>query len=666
MAPWALRLLVAASPLASLAAHAKPHVLFILADDYGWANMGVHRRNGGSSPEEQQGKAEVHTPNMDALIDNGILLDRHYTYKICSPSRSAIQSGRMAVHVNPVNSAVTSRNYNDPVSGYAGIPRNMTGLAEKMRSGGYRTHMVGKWDAGMATPEHSPKGRGFDTWYGYYQHANDYWRKSTVFFATGEIDACLNRMKDLSMHNETYSGPVRDAVSLSSACQNDEESDPGCYEEHLFKERVLSIIQSHDASKAENPLFLFYSFHLLHTPLQVPKIWLKKLDSLVAAAGGKPIDSENRRLYAAMTLYMDSAIGEAVKALKEKNMYDNTLIIFTSDNGGPIYEPGAASNHPLRGGKYADWEGGVRTNAFVSGGFVPEQRRGKIFSGIINVADWYGTLTELAGVEMADHRAEKANTWLKQKGLPLLHPVDSVPQWQNIVNDKNGRTTPMHLSSQAVLHWPYKLVTGKQVMTAWQGAVYPNCSTATSLANHNGPLPPQQDVKVFGEPMPVADPQAEIDRQTWTFDCGEGCLVNVEDDPTEHINLAGDPAYGQMLHSLQGTLKQMNEDLFQPDRGLDRVEACEVAIDQSRTFGPFVDYQDFYSPGPEKTFIEKVEDAALATLLRQANSEQIKPLIVGAIQTLSPRVFDQKAASFDKCRTEDAESLHSQGAYVTV
>eukprot|EP00439_Symbiodinium_sp_Y106_P028487 s185_g3.t1 len=632
--------LLAAAPLLAQASQAKPHVLFILADDYGWGNMGVHRRDAASTPEEQQGKVEVHTPNMDALIDEGILLERHYTYKICSPTRSSIQSGRLAVHVNPVNSAVTSRNYNDPVSGYAGIPRNMTGIAEKMRDGGYRTHIVGKWDAGMATPEHSPKGRGYETWYGYYQHANDYWHKSTVFLATGEIDACLNRMRDLSMHNETYSGPVRDAISLSAACQEDEESDPG-YEEYLFKQRVLNIIQNHDTSKPENPLFLFYSFHLLHTPLQVPKAWLEKLDALVSAAGGKPIDSENRRLYAAMTLYMDAAIGEAVDALKQKKMYDNTLIIFTSDNGGPIYEPGAASNHPLLGGKYTDWEGGVRTNAWVSGGFVPENRRGAKYNGIINVADWYGTLTQLASVDMTDHKSDKANQFLKEspsqnvKGLPLLHPVESMPQWGNIVNDKPGRTGPMHLSSQAVLRWPFKLVTGKQVMSTWQGPLYPNCSTVHSLQNRNGPLPPQQDVKVFGEPMPVAESQAEIDRQTWTIDCGAGCLVMLG---THRVSLS----------SIGAEVSNRAHDLFNPDRGLDRIEACEVAIEQSRTFGPFVESKDFYSPAPPKTLLEQVEDAALTAVLRKANSPMGKTLAVSAIQTIAPRVFAN--SNFDQCR----------------
>merc|ERR1712227_719868 len=122
----------------------KPHVVMILADDYGWGNIGVHRR--GWSPDQQQAEAEVHTPNLDRLIHKGILLERHYAYKICSPSRSALQSGRFGQHVNSVNTGVTYWNPGDNVSGFAGIPRNMTGVAQKMRQGGYRTHMVGKWD----------------------------------------------------------------------------------------------------------------------------------------------------------------------------------------------------------------------------------------------------------------------------------------------------------------------------------------------------------------------------------------------------------------------------------------------------------------------------------------------------------------------------------------
>eukprot|EP00929_Paragymnodinium_shiwhaense_P063096 TRINITY_DN31542_c0_g1_i1.p1 TRINITY_DN31542_c0_g1~~TRINITY_DN31542_c0_g1_i1.p1 ORF type:complete len:692 (-),score=111.43 TRINITY_DN31542_c0_g1_i1:217-2238(-) len=637
----------------AVAAHQtrKPHVLFILADDYGWANLGYHRRGNATSEAERQGQAEVQTPNMDALIDAGIHLDRHYTYKICSPSRSSIQTGRLAVHVNPINTGVTSRNYDDPVSGYAGIPRNMTGLAQKMRQGGYRTHIVGKWDAGMATPEHSPRGRGYETWVGYYQHANDYWRKSTVFQAVGELDSCLNTMIDLSMHNATYNGGVRDSKSLSHECLNDEEADPACYEEYIFKERVLEVIKSHDMSKIDEPLFLFYSFHLIHTPLQVPKWWLAKIDDLVAKAGGKPFSSQNRRLYAAMVLYMDAAIGEAVSALKKKGMYDDTLIIFTSDNGGPVYEPGAANNHPLQGGKYSDWEGGVRTNAFVSGGFIPPSKRGSNFEGVINVADWYSTLLNFAAVDPADHQAEEANKRLKEKGLPLLPPVDSVPQWEFIMSGKNGRAAPMHMSEKALIQWPYKLVTGTQVFSTWMGPVYPNCSTIHSMANHDGPLPAQQDVKIFGEPMRLASSPAEVARQTWTKDCRDGCLHNIRDDPTEHVDLASEEAHQKLLKSMQEKLKELNKDLFTPDRGTDRFEGCDTALQQGRVFGPFVDVDGYYSPPPHRTPLQKVSDTMLRASLKLADTAIVKRAIIKGVNAVSPRIIGSHA--WDKCISTD-------------
>ena len=120
----------------------KPHVVFALADDFGWANFGAHRAAG------EQGAAEAQTPFLDGLLREGIELRRYYTYKICSPSRSALQSGRLPVHVNTANSAVSIFNESDPVSGYAGVPRNMTCVANKLAAAGYDTHFVGKWDAG--------------------------------------------------------------------------------------------------------------------------------------------------------------------------------------------------------------------------------------------------------------------------------------------------------------------------------------------------------------------------------------------------------------------------------------------------------------------------------------------------------------------------------------
>ena len=116
---------------------------------------------------------QVQTPNIDGLVQEGIKLDRHYVHKFCSPTRCAIQSGRAPIHVNVINAAPEVSNPLDPVAGYAGMARNMTGIAEVMKRGGYKTHFAGKWDVGMATGEHTPVGRGYDTTLHYYHHVRE-------------------------------------------------------------------------------------------------------------------------------------------------------------------------------------------------------------------------------------------------------------------------------------------------------------------------------------------------------------------------------------------------------------------------------------------------------------------------------------------------------------
>ena len=138
------------------------HIIHILADDLGWAELGYHRTDGAASPPD------VLTPNIDKLAMGGLRLERFYVDKICSPSRCAIQTGRAPIHVNVQNVVPESVNPSDPVGGYQGIPVNMTGMANHLQAAGYSTALVGKWDAGMATPEHSPAARGYTTWLGYY------------------------------------------------------------------------------------------------------------------------------------------------------------------------------------------------------------------------------------------------------------------------------------------------------------------------------------------------------------------------------------------------------------------------------------------------------------------------------------------------------------------
>jgi arylsulfatase B len=116
----------------------RPHILIVLLDDWGHANLGAHR-------SDPAGKREVVTPQMDGLIATGRELTQAYVHKYCSPSRSSLQTGRLPIHVNVLNLDAAVHNPADPVSGFAAVPRNMTGIATKMKAGGYATHQVGKW-----------------------------------------------------------------------------------------------------------------------------------------------------------------------------------------------------------------------------------------------------------------------------------------------------------------------------------------------------------------------------------------------------------------------------------------------------------------------------------------------------------------------------------------
>ena len=220
----------------SISAADKPHILFLIVDDWGWANVGYHR-----NPPTQ----EVQTPNFDSLVKDGLELDQNYVFRFCSPSRSSLMTGRLPIHVNDLNKVATY-NPDDPIGGYAGIPPKMTGIAEKLRSVGYETHMVGKWHAGDVTPAQIPAGRGFDTSFGYLRGANDYYT---------ERDGQCNKT------------PVVDLWDTDKPAWGVNGTGPDNYEEALFTERVQQVINNRDTTK---PLFLYYAPHIVHTPQEVP------------------------------------------------------------------------------------------------------------------------------------------------------------------------------------------------------------------------------------------------------------------------------------------------------------------------------------------------------------------------------------------------------------
>ena len=480
-----------------------PNIVFILVDDWGWANAGYHR---------EASNEEVVTPNIDNLVEEGLELNHHYVYNVCSPTRCSAMTGRYPIHVYDMNDNPFHYNPNDPISGFSQIPRNMTLIAEKLRDAGYAPHVVGKWDVGMATWDHTPLGRGFESFIGFFHHDNDYWNEYVDFCEHTKI---IDFWED--------DAPARHLNGTG-------------YEEGIFKNRILQIVNKHDENK---PLFLYYAPHLLHTPLQIPRSYYDMFSN---------IDDEERRLYQAMVYYLDETIGELVDALKARGMWDNTLFVLSSDNGGPLYTGGGANNFPLRGGKGSDWQGGVRVNAFVSGGYLPQERRGQKTDGYMHVADWYGTFCAIAGVDPFDVKACKAN----------LPPVDSINMWPFISGEVNSSPrTEIPLSNNALIRGKYKILTGMTIMSDWTGPQYPN-KTAT---NGNG---------------------------LWAIhNCGRtGCLYNIEDDPYEEMDLAEQNPI--ILASMLSKLQEYQATRFNPDRGPISPLACDAALNvYGGFFGPF-------------------------------------------------------------------------------
>jgi arylsulfatase A-like enzyme len=323
------------APLAALRAAdaakppAKPNILYILADDVGYADAGFN------------GCRDIKTPNLDKLAQAGAILKSFYAQPVCSPSRAALMTGRY-----PVRTGVyTIVQPNAPW----GLKLEERTLAQGLREAGYETAICGKWHLGEFQPAYRPTQRGFDHQYGLWFGMIDYF----THMRGQQLDW---HRDDLPCHDEGYST-------------------------HLLAKEACRLIREKASDK---PLFLYLPFNAVHSPWQVPESYRQPYANIKGI----------RCTYAGMVAAMDESVGQVVAALEDKGIRDNTLIIFSSDNGGPA--PGrVTSNVPLRAGKGTLFEGGVRVCACVNWpGRIPA---GAVIDVPLHNVDWYPTLLKLAG-----------------------------------------------------------------------------------------------------------------------------------------------------------------------------------------------------------------------------------------------------------------------------
>ena len=284
------------------------------------------------------GGKEIKTPNIDRLAQSGAIIENHYVQPVCSPTRSTLLTGRYPTHTG-VYTIVS------PGAGW-GLPLAERTLADALRSAGYRTALTGKWHLGEFEKAYQPNARGFDHQYGHFFGMLDYFTHE--------------RMNKLDWY------------------RNGEPLKEEGYTTHLIAKEACKVIATGDQSK---PLFLYVPFNGVHSPFQVPDSYLKPYAHLKG----------NRQKLAGMLAAVDEAIGQIEAALKQAGRLENTLIVFSSDNGGP--SPG--DNTPLRDFKGSIFEGGTRAAAFATWpGHIPAGQR---IRQPMHMVDWYPTLIKQAG-----------------------------------------------------------------------------------------------------------------------------------------------------------------------------------------------------------------------------------------------------------------------------
>ena len=442
----------------------KPNILMFVIDDLGWNDTSYRG-------------SDIPTPAIDKFAKEGIRLQQYYVQRVCSPTRSAIMAGRYPYHMGLARIVISDGH---PV----GMPLNQTTIANELKRGGYSTHCVGKWDLGMHKWEYTPTYRGFDSFYGYYNAAEDYFNHS------------VTRGKESALDFRNNTKPAMDKK--------------GVYSTNIFTEAVEQAIEGHNSNKG--PFFIYAAYQSVHAPLEVPQKYLRECQH---------IPYENRRTFCGMLRAADEGIANITMMLQEKNLLDDTIIIFTTDNGGQTCQ--GSNNWPLRGNKDTVFEGGVRGTGFVWGSKLPKLNYDN--HQLIHVTDWLPTIVEgIAGLELDK---------VKWK-------LDGYNVWQAIIGNEESPRKEILID----LNPPYPGFIGQAAMRIgnWKLIIgEPNCSFGRV---HVGDCCPDGWVHLNGSiEVPPTTPSL-----TWLF--------NITADPNERNNVASQ--YPEVVKQLKERIEYYN------------------------------------------------------------------------------------------------------------
>jgi arylsulfatase A-like enzyme len=376
-----------------LRAEAQPNIVVILADDLGYGDLSSF------------GAKDLQTPQIDSLVSRGVRMDEFYANcPVCSPTRASLMTGRYPELVG-VPGVIRTHSQNS--WGY--LDPNCVLLPELLGRAGYQTALVGKWHLGLDPASH-PMARGFETFHGFLgDMMDDYYHHRR--------------------HEQNYMRNNREVIQ------------PQGHATDLFSQWSCEYIR--DAAKRDEPFFLYLAYNAPHTPIQPPQDWLDRVKKR------QPDINPQRAKLVALIEHMDHGIGQVVDCLDEVGVAKNTLVIFTSDNGGQSNV--GANNGPLRDGKQSVYEGGLKVPlcAVWPGKIAP----GSQVAGRGITMDLFATTCEAADakVEHVIDGTSWLNEWTGGKG-------ESRPDRDLFFHRREGGERYGGLTINAVRRGPWKLL----------------------------------------------------------------------------------------------------------------------------------------------------------------------------------------------------------------
>ena len=391
-----------------------PNVLLILADDHGYGDISAH--NGPA----------IQTPNIDRIAADGTRLTKFYANSsVCSPSRASLMTGRY-----PDRAGVPGVIRTHPENSWGYFRQDITTLPSALKQKDYRTALIGKWHLGLE-PENHPCKRGFDHFHG---------------FLGDMMDDYYTHLR----HNINYMRHGFDTI------------DPRGHATDLFTEWSMDFIRAQ--AQSSDPFFLYLAYNAPHTPIQPPDEWITRVQER------EPDISPQRAKYIALVEHMDAGIGRVLETLADTDQLSNTLVIYTSDNGGAMNV--GAHNGPLRGQKGEMYEGGIRVpTCAMWPGHIPEKQ---VTDQVALLMDLFPTICEAAGA-------------------PTPQGIEGRSIWQTLQGEQQD-------FSERILYW-LRREGGQQFLGQCQHAV----RRGDIKLLHNSPFEPLELYNLSNDPLETTD-----------------------------------------------------------------------------------------------------------------------------------------------------------------